>query len=91
MTALRAVSKQRKKIVVPKDAEVKAHRPYEFGLKVSVATTLNRCKGGQFIAHVKALPGNPYDGHSEQRTPMRFISVATLSRLRTQPRAASGR
>jgi IS5 family transposase len=29
-----------------------------------VATTLNRSKGGQFIAHVKALPGNPYDGHT---------------------------
>ena len=42
----------------------KAHRPYEFGVKVSVATTLNRSKGGQFIAHVKTLPGNPYDGHT---------------------------
>ena len=42
----------------------KAHKPYEFGVKVSVATPLNRCKGGQFVAHVKALPGNPYDGHT---------------------------
>src|SRR5271163_2098770 len=42
----------------------KAHRPYEFGVKVSLATTLNRCKGGQFIAHAKTLPGNPYDGHT---------------------------
>ncbi len=42
----------------------KAHRPYEFGVKVSVATTLGHAKGGQFIAHVKALPGNPYDGHT---------------------------
>jgi IS5 family transposase len=42
----------------------KAHRPYEFGVKVSVATTLHHSKGGQFIAHVKALPGNPYDGHT---------------------------
>ena len=42
----------------------KAHRPYEFGVKVSVATTLARSKGGQFIAHVKALPGAPYDGHT---------------------------
>ena len=38
----------------------KAHRPDEFGVKVSVATTLNRSKGGQFIA--KAPPGNPCDG-----------------------------
>ena len=29
-----------------------------------MATTLRRSKGGQFIAHVKALPGNPYDGHT---------------------------
>jgi transposase, IS5 family len=42
----------------------KAHRPYEFGVKVSVATTLARSKAGQFIAHVRAMPGNPYDGHS---------------------------
>ena len=42
----------------------KAHQPYEFGVKVSVATPLQRCKGGQFVAHVMALPGNPYDGHT---------------------------
>jgi IS5 family transposase len=41
----------------------KAHRPYEFGVKGSVAATLARSKGGQFIAHGKALPGNPEDGH----------------------------
>jgi IS5 family transposase len=28
----------------------KAHRPYEFGVKVSIATTLHHSKGGQFIA-----------------------------------------
>ena len=42
----------------------KAHRPYEFGVKVSVATTLTHAKGGQFVTHVKALPGSPYDGHT---------------------------
>jgi transposase, IS5 family len=42
----------------------KAHRPYEFGVKVSLATTLRRSKGGQFITHVRALPGAPYDGHT---------------------------
>jgi IS5 family transposase len=42
----------------------KAHKPYEFGVKVSVATPLQRCRGGQFVAHVAALPGNPYDGHT---------------------------
>ena len=42
----------------------KAHRPYEFGVKVSVATKLAPARGGQFVTHVKALPGNPYDGHT---------------------------
>jgi IS5 family transposase len=44
----------------------KAHRPYEFGVKVSVATTLSHATGGQFVTHVKSLPGNPYDGHTLQ-------------------------
>jgi len=42
----------------------KAHKPYEFGCKVSIATTNRRAKGGQFVLHAKALPGNPYDGHT---------------------------
>src|SRR3974377_2452965 len=42
----------------------KAHKPYEFGVKVSVATTLKHSRGGQFVAHVQSLPGNPYDGHT---------------------------
>ncbi len=42
----------------------KPHKPYEFGVKVSVATTLKHCKGGQFAIHAQALPGNPYDGHT---------------------------
>jgi len=42
----------------------KAHAPYEFGVKVSIATTLKRSKGGQFALHAMALPGNPYDGHT---------------------------
>jgi IS5 family transposase len=42
----------------------KPHKPWEFGVKVSVATTLKRCKGGQFAIHAQALPGNPYDGHT---------------------------
>jgi len=42
----------------------KAHRPYEFGVKVSVATTVKHSAGGQFVAHAAALPGNPYDGHT---------------------------
>ena len=31
---------------------------------MSLTTTNRRCKGGQFILHAKALPGNPYDGHT---------------------------
>src|SRR5664279_1882002 len=42
----------------------KAHKPYEFGVKVSVVTPLRHSRGGQFVAHVAALPGNPYDGHT---------------------------
>ena len=42
----------------------KAHLPYEFGVKVSVATTHRHARGGQFVIHAKALPGNPYDGHT---------------------------
>ncbi len=42
----------------------KAHKPYEFGVKVSLAITAAASKGGQFVLHAKALPGNPYDGHT---------------------------
>ena len=46
------------------DPKGKAHAPYEFGVKVSVTTTLQRSRGGQFALHAMALPGNPYDGHT---------------------------
>jgi len=48
----------------------KAHRPYEFGVKVSVATTVKHSAGGQFVTHAAALPGNPRMGrnHVAQRT-----------------------
>jgi len=42
----------------------KAHKPYEFGVKVSITTTNRRCKGGQFVLHARAIAGNPYDGHT---------------------------
>ena len=38
----------------------KARVRYEFGCKVSVATTLR----GGFIVGMRSLPGNPYDGHT---------------------------
>lgn len=42
----------------------KAAKPYEFGCKVSIATTNARAAGGMFVLHAKALHGNPYDGHT---------------------------
>jgi len=42
----------------------KAHRPYEFGCKVSIAATNRRSPGGQFVVHARAFHGNPYDGHT---------------------------
>jgi len=42
----------------------KAHAPYEFGCKVSIATPATSPKGGQFVLHAQALHGNPYDGHT---------------------------
>jgi hypothetical protein len=50
----------------------KPHKPYEFGVKVSVATTLKHSKGGQFVAHAQALPVNPYERRRDrsQRLPV---------------------
>jgi IS5 family transposase len=61
----------------------KAHKPYEFGVKVSVATTLNHSRGGQFVAHVAALPGNPYDGHTLATVipAMQALIGTTLTRI----------
>ena len=61
----------------------KAHKPYEFGVKASIATTLKRCKGGQFAIHAKALPGRPYDGHTlETIIPeIEALTGATLKRI----------
>ena len=42
----------------------KPHKPYEFGCKVSVITTLNRSKAGHFVLQADALHNNPYDGHT---------------------------
>lgn len=38
----------------------KSRRPYEFGCKVSIASTLK----GNLIVGAKAFHGNPYDGHT---------------------------
>jgi hypothetical protein len=52
----------------------KASAPYEFGVKASIDTTNRRAPGGQFVLRARALPGNPYDGHT-----LRDIIEATQS------------
>jgi transposase, IS5 family len=42
----------------------KAQARYEFGVKVSLATTNAAAPGGQFVLGARTLPGNPYDGHT---------------------------
>ena len=42
----------------------KARKRFEFGVKVSVATTNARTPGGQFVVGTMAVPGRPYDGHT---------------------------
>ena len=42
----------------------KASAPYEFGVKASIVTTNRRAPGGMFVLHARALPDNPYDGHT---------------------------
>ena len=42
----------------------KARTRFEFGVKVSVATTNRPAPGGQFVLGARALPGNPFDGHT---------------------------
>lgn len=42
----------------------KAHKPYEFGCKVSVTTNVNAAPGGHFVLHIGALHGRPFDGHT---------------------------
>ena len=44
-------------------AKGKAHKRYEFGVKVSIATT-NR---DNFVVGMQAVPSNPYDGHTLER------------------------
>jgi len=63
---LRQKPRDRKKLYALHEPEVdciskgKARVRYEFGCKVSVATTLNE----GFVVGMRALPGSPYDGHT---------------------------
>jgi len=42
----------------------KAHKRYEFGVKVGMATTSK----GNWVVGIQAFPGNPYDGHTLKMT-----------------------
>lgn len=42
----------------------KARTRFEFGVKVSLATINRPAPGGQFVIGARALPGNPFDGHT---------------------------
>lgn len=42
----------------------KADKPYEFGCKASITTSINRAPGGHFVLHAKAFHDRPYDGHT---------------------------
>lgn len=42
----------------------KAHKRYEFGVKVGMATTSQ----GNWVVGIQAFPGNPYDGHTLEKT-----------------------
>ena len=43
-------------------AKGKAHKQYEFGVKVGIVSTSRE----SFVLAAKSLPGNPYDGHTLQ-------------------------
>jgi IS5 family transposase len=45
-------------------AKGKAHKPYEFGCKVSITTNVNPAPAGHFVLHAKAFHGRPYDGYT---------------------------
>ena len=59
-------------------AKGKAHKKYEFGCKVAVATT-NR-EG--FAVAAKAFPGNPYDGHTLAQTNEQIVRVSGVEPTR---------
>jgi IS5 family transposase len=72
----------------------KAQRPYEFGVKVSVTTTISPAKAGQFVTHVKTMPGNPYDGHTLAtliRTWRRWSATSSHASSPTRDTAATTR
>ena len=59
----------------------KSRNPYEFGVKVGIATTLK----GNLIVGARTFPGNPYDGHTlhEQVEQASILMQATGVRPQT--------
>ena len=55
-------------------AKGKAHKPYEFGAKIALAVT-NR-EG--FALAARALPGNPYDGHTLAGTVEQIVAMTGI-------------
>jgi transposase, IS5 family len=55
----------------------KARTPYEFGVKVTVATTL---KEG-LVVGMRSMPGNPWDGHTLDET-VEQVSILTDKRIK---------
>ncbi len=60
----------------------KARTPYEFGVKVSIATTL---KEG-LVVGIRSMPGNPYDGHTLAET---IEQVSILADARPTPSSSN--
>lgn len=56
----------------------KARNPYEFGVKVTLATTL---KEG-LVVGMRSMPGNPYDGHTLDET-IEQVGILANQRPRT--------
>ena len=59
-------SKPASVLIVERRAIISAILMRRFSRSVSSSasnTSVRHCAGGQFVAHIAALPGNPYDGH----------------------------
>ncbi|MBL3200147.1 IS5/IS1182 family transposase, partial [Klebsiella pneumoniae] len=56
----------------------KARNPYEFGVKVTLATTL---KEG-LVVGMRSMPGYPYDGHTLDET-IEQVAILANQRPRT--------
>lgn len=53
----------------------KAHKRYEFGQKVAIATT----NGGNWVVASRLVPNNPYDGHTLAETLTAIESITGVS------------